>query len=167
MQRDTKGEELMTMPCDSTLAVPAQGDAFTEGQQPAGAGGVAPLGAIFVKQCENEADIRIVARKAGEANANYQFSSETLLAAALSLPAADRARLVAHLRAGARKAIRPDYRRQVTISMEEACDLTGLARQTIANAIWRGRVKRAGVGRYYIDQGSLLKALTRKRKVSA
>jgi len=104
----------------------------------------------------------IIARNKAPASPFSQSSSETLLAAAMSLPADERARLIAQLRAGSRRAIRPDYRRHVSISVDEAADLIGMDRKTIHNALWSGRIQRAGVGRYCVDQSSVLKAFARR-----
>lgn len=67
----------MNLPANPTLADPLHGDAFTTEQRLDAAGGVAPLGGNFVKQYENAADIRIIARNSGEAKGICQQPSET------------------------------------------------------------------------------------------
>jgi hypothetical protein len=60
--------------------------------------------------------------------------------------------------------IRPDYRRAAFISTAEAADLTGYSPKTIRNALWSGRIQRGGVGRYCIDQSSVIRAFSNKGK---
>jgi hypothetical protein len=76
----------------------------------------------------------------------------------MALSPAERSALCKVLSQSLRKWVRPDYRRQISISVAEASDLTGLAPKTIRNALWKGRIKRGGVGRYCIDQDSVIRA---------
>jgi hypothetical protein len=104
---------------------------------------------------------------AAKANGNFQPQSETFAAAIAELlarPDDERRRIAAALRSSLRRAVRPDYRRQIAISAEEASDLTGYAKKTIQNALASGRVKRCGVGRYCNDQASVIRAYSKGKK---
>jgi excisionase family DNA binding protein len=154
MLRNETGDPNMIKPVDITLtASPCGVTPVAATEQPEGAGGVAPLGAIFVQQYEKDTDIRIIARKQAGATTNYQPSSESgnpLTARRRHRKALDVRPPVAAYCFDGRSSI-PAH-----LSTAEAAAILGVSAQSIRRLVCRRRLQALARGAFRISAASVL-----------
>ncbi len=59
--------------------------------------------------------------------------------------------------------IRADYRTKPFISVDEAADLTGRSKSWIYQLVHYGRIQGGGVGAYWLEQSSVVRAFSKRR----
>ena len=154
MLRNETGEPLMIKPVETTLtALPCGATPVAATEQPEGAGGVAPLGAIFVQQYEKDTDIRIIVRNESGATGICQRSSETVnspIVRKRHRKALDVRSAVSSFCNNGRSSI-PAH-----LSTAEAAAILGVSAQSIRRLVCRRRLQALARGAFRISAESVL-----------